>query len=480
MAKKLRKLGAVSVVLMSCLAAVAAGACVALLSSPASAMSHRIATVTDNSSFACSTATEWHFIMTGLTSPSQAARKIRVRWTNGREADLLLDGVSGGIAHYYSSAHRTSTVAQLSAIVPIGWTGGLKLFTAPVGACTGTYTYVREPDGRTHIKLKVKAGNTEIECEYERQLGQAPQSNVHVQNGDNYDYQEEYAGFGNDVSSCLASTFGAASVGTLRSCLVGVVGASATEGRFGYAFSNTIAVERVTKNILSNGGTPPFASIDTGALVPRWSEPLSLGTATTKWSFAGIDDLGVVKGTAASPLTVNLPARLTVVTTSNKCPYVPPAGCRQGSLSTAADNNILIRGNADVAGLLAGGRLAVQGDITGSTWQAGRDLANVPARVDAAVNGNNKTASGHTPNGSMAIAGTVKGSMHASGSVRTETTPSIPVDIAWATEASQVWGETAATAPVVMIDSSAANKMTRSSMCSPSLAQSWGPSKTCK
>jgi choice-of-anchor A domain-containing protein len=51
--------------------------------------------------------------------------------------------------------------------------------------------------------------------------------------------------------------------------------------------------------------------------------------------------------------------------------------------------------------------------------------------------------------------------MHAAGSVRTQATAAIPVDMSWATEASAVWATTAATAPVVVIDASTNNRTLR-------------------
>jgi choice-of-anchor A domain-containing protein len=462
MFKKIRRMGAASMALLVALGTMAFAAGVVLVGSgSASASVFRRAVVTDLTAFSCSTSTEWHFIMTGLSSPSSAARKIHVRWSNGREADIALDGVAGSTAHYFLAMFQTSTVTEMSAVVPVSWTGGLRLFTAPQGGCQGTYTYDMEPDGHVHIHLHVHIGAMEIECEYEHQLGSAPHLNVHIHNGDAYEYQEEYQGYTADVNACIAATFGAASTGTVRACVIGNVGEHATQGRFGYAFSNTVAAGRVVVSTLSNGGTAPFASIDTGGVIPRWSDLVSLGATTIKWSFGGTDDLGVVKGTVAAPLTISLPISGTLVNNTNRCPYVPPAGCRQGSLSSAADNNLLIRTTASLAGLRAGGRLSVGGNATGADWLAGTQLPTLDTRIDAAFNGSVNTATGGTPHGSMSVAGAITGTLTAVGSVRTEATPTIGVDAAWAGDASSTWGTTANTGPMTVIDAAAATKTIR-------------------
>ncbi len=262
-------------------------------------------------------------------------------------------------------------------------------------------------------------------------------------------------------SSCAGSAvFGASSSHLLSPCVVGEIGDLAIQGRFGYKFSNTVPSFRVTVSSI-NGGPRPFASIDTGANIPRWSEVYTLGTAPVIWSFSGTDDLGVRHGTTAAPLTASLPVKNTVVTSSNRCPYVPPAGCRQGSLGNAADNNVLVRRTAALAGMKSGGRLSVGGNVSGANWQAGLDLPSLPNRIDAAFNGNVTSASGHAPNGSISVAGRVTGSLQAAGSVRTETTPSIKVDMGWADDASSAWAESAPTAAVVVSDASSNNKTLR-------------------
>ena len=263
-------------------------------------------------------------------------------------------------------------------------------------------------------------------------------------------------------SSCAGSAvFGASSSHLLSPCVVGEIGDLAIQGRFGYKFSNTVPSFRVTVSSVNGGGSRPFASVDTGANIPRWSDVYTLGTAPIIWSFSGTDDLGVRHGTTAAPLTASLPVKNTVVTSSNRCPYVPPAGCRQGSLGNAADNNVLVRRTAALAGMKSGGRLSVGGNVSGANWQAGLDLPSVPNRIDAAFNGNVTSASGHAPNGSISVAGRVTGSLQAAGSVRTETTPSIKVDMGWADDASSAWAQSASTAPVVVSDASSNNKTLR-------------------
>jgi choice-of-anchor A domain-containing protein len=459
---KIGKVWLLSIVAYVCLGAVAASAFVAVIGAgAASANSSRIAVISDNTAYGCSTLDEWHFVMTGVSNPNQAARTIRVAFANGQEVNIALDGVSGTTAHYYLAANLTTTVNLVTATVPGRWAGSLRLSAAPHSSCAGSFHYEYEPDGHVHAHIHIHNGATEFECEYEHQLGSPPHLNVHLHVGDRYEWQEEYTGYTNDVDACLASIFGSNSSHLLSPCVVGEIGDLATQGRFGYKFSNTVPSFRVTVSSVSAGGSRPFASVDTGSNIPRWSEVYNLVSAPITWSFSGTDDLGIRHGTTAAPLTASLPLTNTVVTSSNRCPYVPPAGCRQGSLGNAADNNVLVRRTAALAGMKSGGRLSVGGNVTGANWQAGLDLPNLPNRIDAAFNADVTSASGHAPNGSIAVAGRVTGSLHAAGSVRTETTPSIRTDMRWADDAASAWAQSAPTAAVVVSDSSAANKTLR-------------------
>jgi choice-of-anchor A domain-containing protein len=459
---KIGKVWLLSIVAYVCLGAMAASAFVAVIGAgAASANSSRIAVISDNTAYGCSTLDEWHFIMTGVNNPNQAARTIRVAFANGQEVNIALDGVSGTTAHYYLAANLTTTVNLVTATVPGRWAGSLRLSAAPHSSCAGSFHYEYEPDGHVHAHIHIHNGATEFECEYEHQLGSPPHLNVHLHVGDRYEWQEEYFGYTTDVDACLASIFGSNSSHLLSPCVVGEIGDLATQGRFGYKFSNTVPSFRVTVSSVNGGGSRPFASVDTGSNIPRWSEVYNLGSAPITWSFSGTDDLGIRHGTTATPLTASLPVTNTVVTSSNRCPYVPPAGCRQGSLGNAADNNVLVRRTAALAGMKSGGRLSVGGNVTGANWQAGLDLPNLPNRIDAAFNADVTSASGHAPNGSIAVAGRVTGSLHAAGSVRTETTPSIRTDMRWADDAASAWAQSAPTAAVVVADSSAANKTLR-------------------
>jgi choice-of-anchor A domain-containing protein len=459
---KVGKVWLLSIVAYVCLGAMAASAFVAVIGAgAASANSSRIAVISDNTAYGCSTLDEWHFVMTGVNNPNQAARTIRVAFANGQEVNIALDGVSGTTAHYYLATNLTTTVNLVTATVPGRWAGSLRLSAAPHSSCAGSFHYEYEPNGHVHAHIHIHNGASEFECEYEHQLGSPPHLNVHLHVGDRYEWQEEYTGYTNDVDACLASIFGSSSSHLLSPCVVGEIGDLATQGRFGYKFSNTVPSFRVTVSSVGGARSRPFASVDTGANIPRWSEVYTLASAPIVWSFSGTDDLGVRHGTTAAPLTASLPVTNTVVTSSNRCPYVPPAGCRQGSLGNAADNNVLVRRTAALAGMKSGGRLSVGGNVTGANWQAGLDLPSVPNRIDAAFNADVTSASGHAPNGSIAVAGRVTGSLHAAGSVRTETTPSIRTDMRWADDASSAWAQSASTAAVVVSDSSSANKTLR-------------------
>jgi choice-of-anchor A domain-containing protein len=459
---KIGKVWLFSIVAYVCLGAMAASAFVAVIGAgAASANSSRIAVISDNTAYGCSTLDEWHFVMTGVNNPNQAARTIRVAFANGQEVNIALDGVSGTTAHYYLAANLTTTVNLVTATVPGRWAGSLRLSAAPHSSCAGSFHYEYEPDGHVHAHIHIHNGAMEFECEYEHQLGSPPHLNVHLHMGDRYEWQEEYTGYTNDVDACLASIFGSNSSHLLSPCVVGEIGDLATQGRFGYKFSNTVPSFRVTVSSVSGGRTRPFASVDTGSNIPRWSEVYTLGTAPIVWSFSGTDDLGIRHGTTAAPLTASLPVTNTVVTSSNRCPYVPPAGCSQGSLGNAADNNVLVRRTAALSGMKSGGRLSIGGNVTGANWQAGIDLPNLPNRIDAAFNGDVTSASGSAPNGSISVAGRVTGSLTAAGSVRTESTPSIKVDMRWADDASSALAQSASTAAVVVVDSSVANKTLR-------------------
>jgi choice-of-anchor A domain-containing protein len=459
---KIGKVWLFSIVAYVCLGAMAASAFVAVIGAgAASANSSRIAVISDNTAYACSSLDEWHFTMTGVNNANQAARTIRVAFANGQEVNIALDGVSGTTAHYYLAANLNTTVNLLTATVPGRWAGSLRLSAAPRSSCAGSFHYEIEDDGHVHAHIHIRTATMEFECEYEHQLGSPPHLNVHMHVGNSYEWQEEYTGYTNDVDACLASIFGSNSSHLLSPCVVGEIGDLATQGRFGYKFSNTVPSFRVTVSSVSGGRTRPFASVDTGSNIPRWSEVYTLGTAPIVWSFSGTDDLGVRHGTTAAPLIASLPVTNTVVTSSNRCPYVPPAGCRQGSLGNAADNNVLVRRTATVSNMRSGGRLSVGGNVTGANWQAGIDLPNLPNRIDAAFNANVTSASGSAPNGSISVAGRVTGSLQAAGSVRTEATPSIRTDMRWADDASSVWAQSASTAAVVVADSSVANKTLR-------------------
>ena len=459
---KIGKVWLLSVVAYVCLGAMAASAFVAVIGAgSASASSSRVAVISDNTVYSCSTLDEWHFTMTGLNNPNQAARTVRVAFANGQEVNIALDGVSGTTAHYYLATNLTTTVNLLTATVPGRWSGSLRLAAAPHSSCAGSFHYEYESNGHVHAHIHIHNGASEFECEYEREVGSPPHLNVHRHVGNSYEWQEEYTGYTNDVDACLAPIFGSSSSHLLTPCLVGEIGDLATQGRFGYKFSNTVPSFRVTLSSMTGNRSRPFASVDTGSNIPRWSEVYTLATTPLTWSFSGTDDLGVRHGTNTAPLTAALPISNTVVTSSNRCPYVPPAGCRQGSLGNAADNNVLVRRTAALAGMKSGGRLSVGGNVTGANWQAGLDLPSVPNRIDAAFNANVTSASGMAPNGSIAVAGRVTGSLHAAGSVRTETTPSIRTDMRWADDASSAWAETAPTAAVVVSDSSSSNKTLR-------------------
>jgi hypothetical protein len=61
-------------------------------------------------------AQEWHFVINGLASESDAPPSVHVTWENGAEEDVLLGSFSpGGVAHYTTTTNLNSTVTSATA-----------------------------------------------------------------------------------------------------------------------------------------------------------------------------------------------------------------------------------------------------------------------------------------------------------------------------------------------------------------------------
>ena len=87
-------------------------------------------------SHGCDT-TEWHFVIT-QTSDSQAPATITVTWGNGQIAVVALDKVTGGTAHYATTANLPSTVTSATAVIDTTWTGEFNLSHGPCAVATAT------------------------------------------------------------------------------------------------------------------------------------------------------------------------------------------------------------------------------------------------------------------------------------------------------------------------------------------------------
>lgn len=80
--------------------------------------------------------TEWHFVINQLDSPADAPATIHVTWANGASADVPLDKVTGGVAHYRTTANLDSTVTSATSVIYDGWTGQFNLSHGPCDATT--------------------------------------------------------------------------------------------------------------------------------------------------------------------------------------------------------------------------------------------------------------------------------------------------------------------------------------------------------
>jgi hypothetical protein len=96
---------------------------------------------------------EWHFLITQLDDPSHAPEYITVHWANGAEEDVPLSGVSGHMAHYYTTSNLDSTVSWAIASIYADWDGQFNLShgvcptktPTPTGTPTMTPTPTKTP-----------------------------------------------------------------------------------------------------------------------------------------------------------------------------------------------------------------------------------------------------------------------------------------------------------------------------------------------
>jgi hypothetical protein len=86
--------------------------------------------------------TQWHFVITGLDSDAQAPGNIAVSWADGGSATVALSRITGGVAHYSTTAHLDSTVTSATATIDAGWSGQFNLSSGPCGSSGGGSTSV--------------------------------------------------------------------------------------------------------------------------------------------------------------------------------------------------------------------------------------------------------------------------------------------------------------------------------------------------
>lgn len=75
--------------------------------------------------------TEWHFVITQLTSNAQAPATIHVVWENGDEADVPLDKITGSTAHYATTENLDFDVTAATALLLGSWDGQFNLSHGP-------------------------------------------------------------------------------------------------------------------------------------------------------------------------------------------------------------------------------------------------------------------------------------------------------------------------------------------------------------
>jgi hypothetical protein len=83
---------------------------------------------------------EWHFVITQLTSDSQAPASIRVTFSNGQTISVPLEKVTGKTAHYTTTRFLNLTVVSATAEITGAWSGQFNLSHGPCPTPTPTPT----------------------------------------------------------------------------------------------------------------------------------------------------------------------------------------------------------------------------------------------------------------------------------------------------------------------------------------------------
>ncbi|MDQ5932117.1 MAG: hypothetical protein QG649_202 [Patescibacteria group bacterium] len=74
---------------------------------------------------------EWHFVITQVDSAPNAPASIMVNWANGDSQSVPLDKVTGGTAHYATTANLDSTVTSATTSIYAAWGGQFNLSHGP-------------------------------------------------------------------------------------------------------------------------------------------------------------------------------------------------------------------------------------------------------------------------------------------------------------------------------------------------------------
>jgi hypothetical protein len=83
---------------------------------------------------------EWHFVITSVRD-LEAPASIAANWSNGSSASISLGRVTGGVAHYTTTAHLSARVIGATAHIALTWSGQFNLSHGPCGTggtTTGT------------------------------------------------------------------------------------------------------------------------------------------------------------------------------------------------------------------------------------------------------------------------------------------------------------------------------------------------------
>ena len=78
-------------------------------------------------------ATEWHFVITQISSLANAPAFITVTWVDAGPVNVPLSKFTGGVAHYVTTSNLDSTVESATATIYAGWSGQFNLSHGPCG-----------------------------------------------------------------------------------------------------------------------------------------------------------------------------------------------------------------------------------------------------------------------------------------------------------------------------------------------------------